>query len=190
MKIIVDSREQTPWNFPQDIQVERGTLATGDYSLAGLTDIVAVERKSLPDFIGCCSGDTRQRFRRELQRLRAFRCRAVIIEANLAQIIAGQYRSRIHPHSVVGTLFSWQTRFNTPFVLAGDAMTAPVVCMAIFRTFIKQLEGLTQAVQIHAEPGRFEAQAGKAISRQGARLSGGTESAKQNTKNERVKSCH
>ena len=54
MKIIIDTREQTPWSFPDGVLIERGTLATGDYTLAGLENIVAVERKSLADFISCC----------------------------------------------------------------------------------------------------------------------------------------
>jgi ERCC4-type nuclease len=173
MKIIIDTREQTPWQFPSDVQVERGTLATGDYSLAELESLVAIERKSLSDFIGCCSGDNRQRFKRELQRLKAYRCRAVVIEANMGQMMSGQYRSSIHPHSVVGTLFSWQTRYNIPFVLAGDAMGGTAVCMAIFRTFLKQLNEITQAVQAQtgtgqAEPGRIRARKSRAIPTQGS----------------------
>lgn len=70
MKIIIDTREQRPFAFlgqNGDIETERGTLSLGDYSLAGLTDRVAVERKSLADLV-MCLGKERERFQRELMR--------------------------------------------------------------------------------------------------------------------------
>jgi len=62
MKILVDTREQTPWSFPKTEQVERAGLTTGDYSLAGLEGLVAIERKSLEDFVSCC-GKGRERWK-------------------------------------------------------------------------------------------------------------------------------
>lgn len=54
MKIIVDTREQAPFTFAHEryqVELETGALALGDYSLAGLSDRVAVERKSLADLV-------------------------------------------------------------------------------------------------------------------------------------------
>ena len=73
MKIIIDTREQRPFAFlgqNGDIETERGTLSLGDYSLAGLTDRVAVERKSLADLVTGL-GKERERFQRELMSGRA-----------------------------------------------------------------------------------------------------------------------
>ena len=57
MKIVIDTREQAPFPFSGEqyrgTETAFGTLDTGDYSLAGLTDKVAVERKSLPDLVAC-----------------------------------------------------------------------------------------------------------------------------------------
>ena len=66
MLIVVDSREQCPFPFTHEryeAQVQPGTLTVGDYSLAGLEDKVAVERKSLPDLVACL-GRERERFAR------------------------------------------------------------------------------------------------------------------------------
>ena len=71
--VIIDSREQAPLAFA-NLPSEVGTLDTGDYSIRGLEHLVAVERKSLDDLLGIVGRD-RQRFRRELQRLRGFRYR-------------------------------------------------------------------------------------------------------------------
>ena len=63
--IVVDTREQKPYRFTR-CQVK--TLPTGDYSLVGLEDCIAIERKSAADLAGSL-GAGRTRFRRELERL-------------------------------------------------------------------------------------------------------------------------
>ena len=70
MLIVVDSREQCPFPFAHErygAKTKQGALTVGDYSLAGLEDKVAVERKSLPDLVACL-GRERERFERELMR--------------------------------------------------------------------------------------------------------------------------
>ena len=63
---ISDSREQAPYDF-SPMATKRATLATGDYSIRGLEDLVCLERKALDDLTGCITHD-RERFERELQR--------------------------------------------------------------------------------------------------------------------------
>lgn len=48
-----------------------GTLRTGDYSVSGLVDQVAVERKSEADYLACV-GVERERFDAAVQRLLAY----------------------------------------------------------------------------------------------------------------------
>jgi hypothetical protein len=92
MKIIVDSREQAPFTFQHEKYagtiVEAGTLDTGDYSLAGLADKIAVERKSLPD-LAQCLGRERERFERELQRAAALDAFAVVVESTWGELAGG-----------------------------------------------------------------------------------------------------
>ena len=116
--VLVDSREQRPWSF-ENLETERGTLDTGDYSIRGLTHLVAVERKSLDDLLGCIGRD-RDRFKRELARMRGFRFRALLVEATLEEIEAGQWRSKLKPPHVLGALAAWQCQFSLPIVFAGD----------------------------------------------------------------------
>ena len=54
MKILCDTREQSPYTFDryQGVTVERAALQTCDYSLAGLHDHIGLERKSLDDLTG------------------------------------------------------------------------------------------------------------------------------------------
>ena len=81
--VLIDRREQTPWSFA-NLASERAALDTGDYSIRGLTHAVAVERKSLDDLLSCV-GRERNRFLRELARLRGFRFRCLVVETSPAR---------------------------------------------------------------------------------------------------------
>jgi len=113
----VDTREQIPLCL-DPLRVEAGTLTTGDYSIRGLEHVVAVERKSLPDLLGCV-GQQRERFEKEVQRLLAYPCRALVIESTWAEIEAGEWRSRVTPSAAIGSLLGW-IEAGLPVVLCGD----------------------------------------------------------------------
>lgn len=114
--IVVDTREQTPWDFSHP--TVPGTLSAGDYSLSGLTDIIAIERKSLPDLLGVI-GQGRERFDREIQRLLAYPCRAIIVEATWTDLETGDWRSQITPAAAIGSCLAW-IGAGVPVVMAGD----------------------------------------------------------------------
>ncbi len=102
---IVDTREQTPLDLAP-LRMEPGTLATGDYSLKGLEHAVAIERKSLPDMVACV-GSQRERFDREVQRLLAYPVRILLVEATWGDIEAGDWRGKVTPEAVLGSLLGW-----------------------------------------------------------------------------------
>ena len=93
--------------------MESGTLTTGDYSVKGLETIIAVERKSLPDLLGCI-GQQRERFDREVQRLLAYPCRAVIIECSWADLEQGEWRSQVTPAAAIGSVLGWIAQVGQP----------------------------------------------------------------------------
>lgn len=118
---IVDPREQRPWSL-SPLKSERGTLYTGDYSVKGLENEIAIERKSLEDLLGCV-GQSRDRFEHCVQRLLAYPVRAVIVEATWADLEAGAWRCKITPKSASGSVLGWVAR-GIPFQFAGDASKA------------------------------------------------------------------
>ncbi|MDL2267158.1 hypothetical protein LJC46_04125 [Desulfovibrio sp. OttesenSCG-928-G15] len=140
MKVVVDTREQTPFPFLHEKYagtiVESGALDTGDYSLAGLTDRVAVERKSLPDLV-MCLGRERERFERELQRAAALDSFAVVVEAAWADLASGQYRSQLNPHSACQSVAAFMARYRIPFVFAGSRAGAEYVCWSFLRQYLE-----------------------------------------------------
>jgi hypothetical protein len=87
-------------------------LPTGDYSLEGYESQIAVERKSLADLYGTIS-QGRDRFQRELERLDAMECAAVVIEAGWQHILSNppDY-SKLPPKIVFRSLIAWQQKFR------------------------------------------------------------------------------
>lgn len=114
---IVDTREQTPLDL-SPLRVERGTLSTGDYSIVGLEDEVSIERKSLGDLLACV-GRERERFERELDRLRAYRVRCLVVESSWQEIEQGDWRSKLKPSQVSSSLLRW-LETGIPIALVGD----------------------------------------------------------------------
>ncbi len=100
--ILVDSREQRPWAFVgPDFAAERATLQTGDYSIRGHAHAIAIERKSLGDFVSTVVHDW-LRFRKELYRLAAMDHAVIVVEASVEDVAAKRYDSDAAPLSVLG----------------------------------------------------------------------------------------
>jgi ERCC4-type nuclease len=115
---LIDTREQNPVTII-GMTSERATLTTGDYSVAGLQHVVAIERKSLSDLLGCVGGE-RERFDKEVQRLLAFPVRALVIETNWPTIEAGNFeRSKITAAAAMGSCLGWMAH-GLPVLFAHD----------------------------------------------------------------------
>ena len=128
--IIIDTREQLPYDFAAEST--RAALKTGDYSLAGMESLVAIERKSLDDFVSCITAG-RSRFERELCRADALERFWIVIEANLTRIEQGLYRSKVNPESVLGTLAAWSNRHKVSFVFADNRQSAAKMTERLLR---------------------------------------------------------
>ena len=149
MKIIIDTREQRPFDFLSqngDIEVVKGTLSLGDYSLAGLESFVAVERKSLADLV-MCLGTERERFHRELMRAAALEAFCVVVEASWQELAAGKYRSKLSPASGMASVLAFMARHRIPFLFAGNRANAEAVTAGFLRQYVKGKVHEVKAVQ-------------------------------------------
>lgn len=143
MLLIVDTREQAPLDFQgYDCQVERGTLATGDYSVAGLQDAAAIERKSINDLVACCMDDNRRRFEAELARGRDLDLFAVVVEGAMEDVARHRYRSQIRPHAVLQSIMAFQVRYRVPFIWVGSPRGAAYVVYWTLQMFQRELESM------------------------------------------------
>ncbi len=145
LTVICDTREQRPLELGNEVEVVRSALYTGDYSLQRLEDRVVIERKSLPDFVSCC-GPERERFCHELRRMAGYDCKAVLVEGTVEDIMQHRYRAQTHPNAVLGSLCSWTIRYRIPFLLCGTHEHAATVCLALLRSYHKQLSELVEVI--------------------------------------------
>lgn len=146
IRIVVDTREQTPLPFPEDVATVRACLQAGDYSVEGFEDRIAVERKSLGDLVGSLTRG-RRRFMRAAARLAALEFRAVVVESDLPSILRGSYRSRAHPSSILGSLVSLQLGRSgedrvagVPVVYAGDPHSAAVWTLRFLEKAVERIQ--------------------------------------------------
>ncbi len=121
--IVVDSREQAPLPISR-FTCQVGTLRTGDYSFCCGEESFAVERKSIGDLVSYCVGENRERFERELHRLRGYHFARLLVVGKKESIQSGEYRSRMEPRAVLATLNAFEARYNVPVVFSPDPETA------------------------------------------------------------------
>ena len=122
--IITDTREQEPYSFdPQLAGSERRALPAGDYSVAGLEGVVAVERKSLDDFVSTVI-HSRERFYRELRKLAEYRAACVVVEAGLIDVLQRRYRGEAHPSAVLGSALAIILDFRIPVFFCSSRQAA------------------------------------------------------------------
>ena len=153
--IVRDTREQAGYAFDgpryEGVEVEAGSLPTGDYSVKGLETLVACERKSLAD-LTMCLGQERPRFVRELERARGMDAFIVVVEAPWSDLATGKYRSRLAPHSACQSVISFMAHHKIPFLFAGSRAAGEYAAWSFLRQYLEGARKRFQAiVKAHGE---------------------------------------
>lgn len=151
LPVVVDSREQAPYSFAgapcyAGTTVEPGTLQTGDYSIRGFESAVAVERKSLPDFVACL-GRERERFVRELERARGLQAFAVVVEADYRELAHHDYRGLLNAHSACQSVASFMARMRVPILFAGTRQGGEYAVWSFLRQWLEGKRHELKAVE-------------------------------------------
>jgi DNA excision repair protein ERCC-4 len=120
--IVVDTREQMPYMFPATETV-KAALPAGDYSLLGYETEIAVERKTVDDFVHTVIHD-RERFEREIEKLTHYRRACIVVESDLYEIRYGKYHSKAHPNSILGTMIALFVDTGIPVFTASNRQCA------------------------------------------------------------------
>jgi len=150
--VIADTREQRPYDFTgYDVQIIQAGLPAGDYSIPGCESIVAIERKTLDDLINCLMVKNRDRFERELGRLRPYHVSAVVVEASWEDISRGRYTSNMNPQSALQSVIAMQVRHNVPFMLCGDRSGAQYVTHGLLSKYAYEIGKQYKAIQMEGK---------------------------------------
>jgi DNA excision repair protein ERCC-4 len=148
MRIKVDTREQ--WRYEFESPTEVGTVPVGDYSICGLENHVALERKELNDLIGCLTAG-RERFERELHKGRALDYFALIIEGSLSDLINGRYRSDMNPKSAIQSLLAFSIRYRLPVFFCENRKYGQRITESLLLKFAREIEKRHKAMEEKTE---------------------------------------
>jgi ERCC4-type nuclease len=140
--IIVDTREQRPY-FVDDKNIDfiRASLKTGDYSAEGYKDRICVERKSKSDLINTITRN-RKRFFSELERMKNFDFKCVVVECSLEEIILGSYDGGISPAAMIGSIMSVIINFGVPVYFCTNRIGARIFTKKFLESGVKSIENL------------------------------------------------
>lgn len=125
--LLIDTREQKPLDFSlykeRFSHIVKMKLEAGDYSILGHEDTISFERKSLGDLVSTLT-QGKDRFLRELEKLKDYRYAAIVVEASYGAIVNpanNRYTfSRANPRSIVGMLQAIQLRYNIDIIYSGS----------------------------------------------------------------------
>lgn len=155
--VCIDQREQLPYEFKnitnkitrggkrisQEVAVRAQTshLKTGDYTLLGFEEKVAIERKSKADAYQTF-GNGRKRFERELERLNEMEFAAVLIESDWSNLLRNPPKhSKMSPKSVDRSILAWMQRYiRVHWVLRPNRHDAERTCLWILDRFYRDYQ--------------------------------------------------
>jgi ERCC4-type nuclease len=151
--IAIDTREQLRYQF-DGYTSYRTTLATGDYSLRGFENCLAVERKNHSDAWGCLT-EGRRRFERCLERLSQLDRAAIVIEASMADFcVPPPQVKRVNAATAMGSYISWSTKWRIPVFFAENRQWGERVTLRVLAAYYKHCAG---GVAVAIERARVDA---------------------------------
>ena len=121
-EISIDLREKLAFDFSAirgdqkernkriNVRIRREHLITGDYSIFGWHNRVAIERKSHPDIYQTL-GQHRDRFEKEMNRLNELEFAAVVLECSWDELLTPPKYSELNPKTVYRTILAWMVRY-------------------------------------------------------------------------------
>ena len=143
VEILIDSREQLPYQF--SVPTKTATLKTGDYSISGAENLIAIERKTADDLIGSITKG-RARFERELARGKGLEYFALVIESSLMDLSNGHYRSLMKPKAAIQSLMAFSIRYNLPIFFAESRDYGARITESLLVKFAKEMKTRSERI--------------------------------------------
>lgn len=145
--IVVDTREQLPYSWP-GVPMVKKALPIGDYSIFGLENRIAVERKSHADFVSTVTQDHQSFFAKVTAIVGG--CSGsfwglshymIVIEATAAALDAPMPWTRVSPATVHANLIKLAA-LGIPVWPAGSRARAAAWTLAYLRRAFEEIRGL------------------------------------------------
>jgi len=148
--IVQDSREQLGYGPLLTVPHIIEGLPAGDYSVVGLTERIAVERKSLPDLLGSITRG-RERFEKELSKAKSYDRFYCVVECRASDILEGRYDADVHPAAAWESIAALSVRHGVPFLFAesravGAKLTESLL-LKYAREFMKAADTIRKAAE-------------------------------------------
>ena len=137
---IVDTREQNPLSFRRFkgwfAKIEHRALRLGDYSVAGMEDICAVERKDLADLIGSFTSN-RGVFVNRLRRMSELPHGLLVVTSSLTEIKSEYPYRAANPNRITQSLIAVLTGLRLPFICTDThELGEEIVASYLYQTFL------------------------------------------------------
>lgn len=94
-------------------------LDAGDYSIEGLENSIAVERKSNSDYVNTII-HSKDRFTKELKKLSAYKAACIVVEGDIKDMWDKRIIGRASPNALLGLTISIITKWNVPVFFCGS----------------------------------------------------------------------
>ena len=143
--IIVDTREQLPWDF-EEHTVAKEKLDTGDYSVKGLEDILCIERKRSVSEIA--NNLTEKRFDDVLSRMSKYKFAFLLLEFSVDDILSFPIGSdipkrmwdkiKISPNYIIARMLQMSYKYNIHVIYCGGKGNAEIYAMGLMKKIHKQ----------------------------------------------------
>jgi ERCC4-type nuclease len=139
-RVIVDTREQNPLSFERFegwfSGIEHRALQLGDYSIEGMEERCAVERKDLADLIQSFTGN-RAVFLSRLRRLSELPHGLLVITASLKEIKSKYDFSAANPNQITQSLIAVLVGLRLPFICTEThELGEEIVASYLYQTFL------------------------------------------------------
>ena len=126
--VLVDDREKKAWDLPYKIEKKR--LKTGDYTIKGFEEIVAIEKKSgLVELLNDLANGYRGTFERFLKRLSKYPVKVIVVEDTLSELSISRAlthirrksrgRARLTSRSIYYWTADIAAKYGIPIVFVG-----------------------------------------------------------------------
>lgn len=137
--IIVDSREKYPWLF-KGYRTVKKALEVGDYTFRGYAKYIAVERKSMTDFLSRSSYKQFKKFLAgQVADLQGIRYRIIIVEGHPGQTKRYSQIVRVKPEFVINAATAIMA-VGVPVLFAGNRILAEYACLRFLTESKRKLD--------------------------------------------------